>query len=234
MHLKCVAYLILISIFLLSCSLERGTSYFPLAEGLQWHYQVTKITREGVRQQKYIYISLADREVEEQIVSVRRSVNGSLFYYRETEDGLLYVGKEIQTGISREFFRDEHLILRYPLEKGAQWQDNTQTRLLVKAGPLQITEFKIKAEVSLEILIEVIDDTVSVPTGIFHNCIKIIKQGSEFIDAGNYIGRTIVRVKETSWYAPGVGLVKSVREETTESQALDKGQLIIELELFKD
>jgi hypothetical protein len=61
-----------------------------------------------------------------------------------------------------------------------------------------------------------------------------MKQGSEFKDAGNYIGRTIVRVNETSWYAPGVGLVKSIREETTESQALDKGQLIIELELFEN
>ena len=233
MHLKYVTYLILSSILLLSCSFEQDTNYFPLAEGMQWHYQVTKTTRDGVRQQKYIYISLADREVEKQTVSVRKSVNGSLFYYRETEDGLLYVGKEIQSGTEREFLRDEHLILRYPLHKGVQWQDNTQTRLLVKTGPLQITEFRIKAEISLEILIEATDETVSVPAGVFHNCIKIYKQGSKFIDAGNYIGRTIVKVQETSWYAPGVGLIKSIRKETTGSQALDKGLLTTELESFK-
>ncbi len=233
MQLKNTNYLIIIAIFCTSCSFEQNTSYFPLEEGLQWRYQVTKITRDGVRQQKYIYISLADRIVEEQTVSVRKSADGSLFYYRETEEGLLYEGKEIQSGIAREFLRDEHLILAYPLEKGTQWQDITQTRLLVKTGPTQKTEFKVEAEISLEISIEAIDETISVPAGIFHECIKIIKQGAEFIDAGNYIGRTIVRVKESSWYAPGVGLVKSVREESTENQALDKGQLIIELELFE-
>jgi hypothetical protein len=219
--------------FIASCSIEQSTSYFPLEEGLQWRYQVTKTTRDGVRQQKYIYVSLAERIVEGLTVSVRKSADGSLFYYRETEDGLLYVGKEIQSGIAREFLRDEHLVIHYPLQKGSQWHDITQTRLLVKTGPPQKTEFKVETEILLEMSIDATDESIVVPAGIFHNCIKIIKKGSEFTDAGNYIGRTIVRVKETSWYAPGVGLVKSIREETTESQALDKGQLIIELELFE-
>ena len=194
---------------------------------------MTKTTRDGVQQQKYIYISLDDRIVEGQAVSVRKSVDGSLFYYRDTEEGLLYVGKEIQSGVAREFLRDEHLVLRYPLEKGNQWQDITATKLLVKTGPPQKTVFRVEAEIPLDVLVDAIDETIVVPAGIFHHCIKITKQGSQFKDAGNYIGRTIVRVKETSWYALGVGLVKSIREETTESQALDKGRLIIELELFE-
>jgi hypothetical protein len=81
MQLKNTNYLIIIAIFCTSCSFEQNTSYFPLEEGLQWRYQVTKITRDGVRQQKYIYISLADRIVEEQTVSVRKTADGSLFYY---------------------------------------------------------------------------------------------------------------------------------------------------------
>ena len=234
MHLKFVKYIVFISIlFLSSCSFEQSSTYFPLEEGLKWRYQVTKTTRDGVRQQKYLYISLDDRIVEGQVVSVRKSVDGSLFYYRETEEGLLYVGKEIQSGIARVFLRDEHFILRYPLKESKQWQDVTATKLLIKTGPPQKTEFKIEAEIPLKVLIDALDETIVVPAGIFHHCIKITKQGSEFKDAGNYIGRTIVRVKETSWYALGVGLVKSIREETTESQALDKGQLIIELELFE-
>lgn len=226
-------YSSLILILLSACSSEQNTSYFPLEEGWQWRYQVTKTTRDGVRQQKYIYIGLADRIIEGQTMAVRKSADGSIFYYHESEEGLLYLGKEIQSGIERKFHRDEHLVLRYPLEKGSQWQDTTQTRLLVKTGPPQKTEFKIEAEISLDVSVDAIDDTISVPAGIIPHCIKIIKQGAEFKDAGNYIGRTIVRVKETSWYAPGIGLVKSVREETTENQALDKGQLIIELELFE-
>ena len=225
---------ILFPMLVTSCSFEQSSSYFPLEEGLTWRYQVTKTTRDGARQQKYIYTSIAEKIVEGQSVSVRKSVDGALFYYRETEAGLFYVGKEIQSGIAREFLRDEHLIFRYPLEESQQWQDITATKLLVKTEPQQNTKFKIEADIFLEVSIDAIDESINVPAGIFHHCIKIIKQGSEFKDVGNYIGRTIVRVKETIWYAPGVGLVKSIREETTESQALDRGQLMIELELFED
>lgn len=194
---------------------------------------MTKTTPDGTRQQKYIYTSLAKETVEGQVVSVRKSENGSLFYYREAEEGLLYSGREVQSGMARKFLRDEHLILAYPLETGAQWQDITQTRLLLKTEPLQRTEFKIIVEIPLRVSIDALNETVSVLAGIFYHCLKITKQGAEFKDTGNYIGRTIVRVKETIWYAPGVGLVKSIREEMTESRALDKGQLIIELELFE-
>lgn len=234
MNIRYVSCLIITSLQLASCSTESNTNYFPLEEGLTWRYQVTKTTRDGVRQQKYIYTSLPEKIVKEKTVSVRQSADGSLLYYRDTEEGLFYIGKEIQSGIERKFQQDEHLIFSYPLENGSQWQDITQTKLLVKTGPPQKTKFKVVAQIPLEISIDSTDDTVSVPAGNFHNCIKLIKQGAEFNDAGNYIGRTIIRVKETSWYAPGVGLVKSIREETTESSALDRGQLVIELELFED
>ena len=234
MNIRYVTCLIITSLQLSSCSTESNTNYFPLEEGLTWRYQVTKTTRDGVRQQKYIYSSLPEKIVKEKTVAVRQSADGSLLYYRDTEKGLFYIGKEIQSGIERKFHQDEHLIFSYPLENGSKWQDITQTKLLVKTGPPQKTEFKVVAEIPLEISIDSTDDTVSVPAGIFHHCIKLTKQGAEFKDAGNYIGRTIIRVKETSWYAPGVGLVKSIREETTDKNALDKGQLVIELELFED
>ena len=234
MNIRYVSSLIITSLQLASCSIESNTNYFPLEEGLTWRYQVTKTTRDGVRQQKYIYTSLSEKIVNEETVAVRQSVDGTLLYYRDTEEGLFYIGKEIQSGIERKFHEDEHLIFSYPLENGNQWQDITLTKLLVKTGPPQKTNFKIVVQIPIEISIDSTDDTVFVPAGKFHHCIKLIKKGAKFIDAGNYIGRTIVRVKETSWYAPGVGLVKSIREETTEKKALDKGQLVIELELFED
>ena len=173
MHLKFAKYFIFIwvlfSISVTSCSLEQSSTYFPLEEGLKWRYQVTKTTRDGVRQQKYIYTNLDDRFVEGQTVSVRKSENGSLFYYRETEEGLLYVGKEIQSGVTREFLRDEHFILRYPLQVSKQWQDITSTKLLVKTGPPQKTVFKIEAKIPLKVLIDALDETIVVPAGILRS-----------------------------------------------------------------
>ena len=65
-----------------------------------------------------------------------------------------------------------------------------------------------------------VQDTGSV-TGVVRNIIS-----------DQPITEAIVSVNETSWYAPGIGLIKMVREETTESQALDKGKMTIELEKF--
>ncbi|MDX1519073.1 MAG: hypothetical protein R3318_03045, partial [Gammaproteobacteria bacterium] len=81
--------------------------------------------------------------------------------------------------------------------------------------------------------IESMRDTVKVPAGTFRNCMRIRTEGKAFVDAGNYVGNTVVGVDETSWYAPGVGLVKTVRKETTTKKALDYGEIILELEAFR-
>ena len=106
------------------------------------------------------------------------------------------------------------------------------TRIPKKTEPPQKTEFQIVAEVPVTSRVEATDDTINVPAGLFHGCVRIRMQGYAYKNAGNYIGVNIVSVNETSWYAPGIGLIKMVREETTESQALDKGKMTIELEKF--
>jgi len=62
---------------------------------------------------------------------------------------------------------------------------------------------------------------------------KIKMTGSSYKNAGNYVGLTLVNVEQTNWYSPGVGLVKMERLETTQSAALDKGTLSIELTRFE-
>jgi len=144
----------------------------------------------------------------------------------------LFLGKEKRSDFESTFVNDEHFILRYPLKVGTVWEELTLTKLLLKTGQPQKTEFKIVAEVPLSVTIEAIDDVIKVPAGTFHQCIRIKKYGSAYKNTGNYIGLTIVKVIETSWYAPGVGLVKSIREETTLRKALDWGELLIELVTF--
>ena len=76
-------------------------------------------------------------------------------------------------------------------------------------------------------------DIVNVPAGQFDNCMKVVMTGSSYKDAGNYVGLTLVSVEQTNWYAPGVGLVKMERLEKTQSEALDKGTLSVELTHFE-
>lgn len=230
---KKINYKICILLLLITgCYGAVDESYFPLKEGLQWSYSVKKTTMDGIRQQKYIFKNLAMQNINGEELHVRQSIDGSLLYYKNTEQGVMYYGKEKQKDNESKFDIDEHFVFRYPLQVGTQWEDNTYSRLLVKTGPPQKTVFKIIAKVPLSVVVEAVDDVVHVTAGTFQHCVRIKKKGSAYKDAGNYIGLTIVTVTETSWFAPGVGLVKSVREETTEQKALDRGELMIELESF--
>ena len=75
-----------------------------------------------------------------------------------------------------------------------------------------------------------LDAAVSVPAGNFKNCLKISGFGETNVDVGNYIGRTVITVQVERWYAKGVGLIKSVRKETTTADAINLGTLTLELE----
>ena len=107
------------------------------------------------------------------------------------------------------------------------------SKALIKTGPPQKTEFHISAKVPVEVKIESLSDKVVVPAGTFTGCMRISFSGTAFIDAGNYVGKTVVRVSEINWYAPGVGLIKSVRKESTKHKALDKGEIVLVLEEFR-
>ena len=224
--------LFVLLLFSITACEKQKASYFPLEPGLEWRYNVIKTTRDGVERQKYIFINLDEREVNGQVVTARRFMDGALLFYRETDEGVLYTGKMFKTGMDVSVENEASFVFHYPLEQGNEWEELTTTKLLKKTGPPQKTVFIITANISVKVTVAAVDDTVKVPAGTFTHCIRIEKKGSDFVNAGNYIGLTVVRVKETSWYAPGVGLVKSMREEKTDKKALDKGTQIIELEAF--
>lgn len=221
---------ILIFIFL-SCSAcsEKEESYFPLSNGYKWRYDVLLETRDGERKQKYILNNLGESKLEETSVYLRESLDGTVLYYTNTDKGIYYLGSINQKGINPVFNEDKQLVMPQALTVNTEWEQSTTTKLLKKTGPPQKTVFEIFAEVDLEVKIESLDDIVTVPAGRFMNCMKITMSGSSFKDAGNYVGLTLVNVEQNSWYAQGVGLIKMERIETTKSDALDKGTLLIEL-----
>jgi hypothetical protein len=223
--------LLISALFISSCTSDKN-SYFPLDEGLNWRYAVLITTMDGINRQKYMLVNQSPKYREDQKYFVRKSLDGTLLYYRETEEGVLFIGKEDTSGMEPVFTKDEHFVFKYPLTTGTEWEQVTLTRLLIKTGPPQKTVFKIIAEVPVTFRIETVNDTVKAPAGVFHNCVKITMRGHAYKNAGNYVGLTVVSINETSWYAPGIGLIKMVREESTASHALDKGTMVVELEKF--
>lgn len=223
-----IGYLCLLS----GCG-QTSDHYFPLAEGKYWRYVMTYHTMDGNYKGIYAVENLGRKNEDDQDLHVRRLLDGSSDFLRIDDQGIRLMSREKTDGRHTSRVDLDHPIFQFPLVVGKEWQDTTIARALIKTGPPQKTEFHISAQVPVTARIESMTDEVSVPAGTFVECMRISLQGNEFINAGNYVGLTIVNIEETDWYAPGVGLVKSVRKESTASKALDRGEIILELESYR-
>ena len=214
------------------CERQALDQYFPLAEGKYWRYVMSYKTMDGTFKGVYAVENLEQIQKNGDLLYVRKLLDGSLNYFRITTDGILLVAREKTVDFNTDYTEEGHYIFQFPVQVGTQWQDTTVSRALIKTGPPQKTEFHIVAKVPVTANIDSMTDTVKVPAGIFKNCMRVNISGDAFTNAGNYVGLTVVKINETNWYAAGIGLVKSVRKETTKSKALDKGEIILELESY--
>lgn len=220
--------------FLTGCDLSnKDLSYFPLSSGYKWRYDVSLITRDGLERQQYILNNVGKSKIENVTVFLKQTLDGTTLYYTQDDEAVKFLGMKTMAIPGGVFQPEKQIVMPKTVKVDAAWETMSTTKLLKKTGPPQKTEFKIIAKVPMEVSIESLSEKISVPAGLFENCMKITMTGSMMKDAGNYVGLTLIDVKETSWYAPNVGLIKLERIETTQSEALDRGSLLIELADFK-
>lgn len=125
-------------------------------------------------------------------------------------------------------------LIARPFQVGTEWRGTTRTRLLEKTGPPQETLFRIVQALPMHYRIAATDVVIEVPAGVYRHCLLVEGKGARHVNVGNYIGETDIHVETRDWYAPGVGLVRSERRESTTSPALDRGELVQVLERFRN
>lgn len=205
-------------------------AYFPLETGWRWDYAMTRVTMDGPKTQRYYLENLPPEPIDDGAEAVpRRTFDGNLYYYRDTENGIVRVGTHRAGEADRRAELPGRTVLAAPFEVGRAWRETVTTSVLEKTGPPQETLYRIQVEVPMQYTLESVDDTVEVPAGRYTGCLRIAGRGTLSTNVGNYIGVTTITVETTDWYAPGVGLVKSVRKERTSSSALEAGELELEL-----
>lgn len=224
---------LLVALLVLAACSPSGDRYFPLDEGRYWRYDMAYRTMDGKFKGIYALEMLEPDIKEGRKIHVARTIDGELLYYTVSDRGVKRIGSEKTVDRNTTYSGEERYVFRYPKQVGTEWEAVTVSKALIKTGPPQKTEFHIRARVPVTVRIESMNDTVRVPAGTFHNCMRVNVSGDGFINAGNYVGRTIVKVEETSWYAPGVGLVRSERRETTTKKALDKGTVSLQLAEYR-
>lgn len=192
------------------CDQSPDNSYFPLSEGMSWEYRTDYRVRGEPRTQRLIFSTRPPVDLDGQRYYSRISLSGSRYFYQETDDGIVHV--DPVSG-------DSSVVLAYPIEERQSWQKSSRIRILEVTGAFTPT-FKARTEqpITMDYVIEATGETVTVAAGEFDNCIRVYGKGRLFAGRTlqDYMGIDSIYIEQTEWYAPGTGLIKTVRTEYTE------------------
>ena len=165
---------------------ELSESYFPLKEGMRWEYNV--ISDQGATK-KLLITNLAPRDVSGTKVTPRKwELGGATFIelMKQDETGIYRYAEQKGEQAPPTLITPMECHLKFPIAEGSSWN------MGAKLG---------NSTVNLSLTIESLSDEVKVPAGTFKDCIKIKQVGE------NEAGTSVMGYE---WYAPKVGVVKSL------------------------
>ncbi len=216
---------------LTGCSPEHS-GYFPLERGPEWSYRVVTTTERGDISEDSLHIeNLGRGRVNDTEHFIRRTSSGTDYLIREDATGIYRVAK--RTIVQRRPRPDPEprYVLKYPLEPGTEWRATTHPYVIRRIHPYEDYHRSIKFPMSYHI--ESLTATVSVPAGVFENCIEIMGEADLTMYVDPRIGWGELPVITREWYAPGVGLVKLERTEELDTGVFVGGTLVLELTRFE-
>jgi hypothetical protein len=165
---------------------ELGESYFPLKTGMRWEYSLS--TEKGDTK-KLIITNLAPREVNQKSVTPRKwEIGGStvIEFMEKDDSGIYRYAEQVGENATPAMVTPKECHLRFPITQGNSWN------MTAKLGNITLP---------ISLTVESVSDEVTVPAGTFKDCLKIKQVGEN--EAG-------VAVTAYEWYAPKVGVVKSM------------------------
>ena len=222
------SFVAFITILLLTACSTESTSYYPFDVVNNWYYNGKQVSRIADESIKYVVSNFGSTRIQEAEVRVQRTLSGNEHYFGEDVDGVFQIGYLPQGKEKPVLFDNKRYVFRFPLNTGTSWEDTLSTLTLRSGGPRGVI---IREDVPVTATLTSIDDKIEVPAGIFRNCLRVEKTGEKLIQDGEYqyIPELMISLKETNWYAPGVGLVKTSRVEETDHKLLGRGEWELEL-----
>ena len=197
----------------LYCS-ELILSYFPLKPGMTWTYKVVSDKSET---RTVTVTNLPPREIDDTKLTPKKwDIGGiSKYYLIGTDDGGVYrYGEQKSENSEPIITKPKIYYLKNPVSDGTTWDIST------KLGEDNLT---------VNLTIEGLNDTIKVPAGDFEDCLRIKHVGSSQRDDAS------ISLEAYEWYAPKVGLVKSlvIIKKLEKGQTKSSEHQTYQLESFK-
>lgn len=235
-----VFFLVILMFLLAGCQSETvpDTKFFPLTEGLHWEYQVTE---ERADEQKTSVFTVENRgmadfrwpENDPAPVYQRRTSDGTDYYFTVDELGIHRIARRTLIEYQPLFDSEPRMVLPADpsLDRSVQWNLDTQPYLLKPSMMLNASD---STRQHFSMVYDIVADQaeVRVPAGHFRQVIKVVGQHTLRFYADPRTGYAEVNITQTEWYAPGVGLVKLVRDEPVNLAFFKGGRITFELARF--
>jgi hypothetical protein len=212
-------------------SAETG-DYFPLAAGLHWTYRVTTDSAGARKESRFKQFNADPEQLEGVLHAVRVTDQGTRYYIRETGDGVFRTAKRTLVELYPRADSPHRWILKRPFQPGNTWSQETHPYVLRRLQPY---EESLTKSVTFKMVYQIaaLNDTVDVPAGRFENCIRIDGDAQLTLYTHGRTGYQDIKINTNEWYAPGVGLVKLVRNEPLNGEVFAGGNMTFELDRFE-
>lgn len=216
-----------------ACSQEAADtdSYFPLHTESSWTYRVTTSIAGTRNETRFEVYNAVPEAVDGVLHAVRVTDQGTRYYIRDTDAGVFRAAKRT---VVEQYPRPDNpprWILKRPFQPGNTWSNETHPYVLRRVQPYEeglATGMRFKMAYQIGSL----QERVEVPAGRFENCLRIDGDAKLTVYADGRSGYQDIEINTTEWYAPGVGLVKLVRDEPLNSDVIVGGRIVFELERF--
>jgi hypothetical protein len=216
---------------LLLTGCNRSTpSFYPLTEGITWVYQLGSPPVGTVTEKTLAPRDLASTRVTP-IVAIGSNGHTETFFVAQDATGIYDAANQDPTDVQRQIHKSADYYLRYPIKIGTTWTDTYQTQFLTVPHTLPRT-----------CVIDQTGLTLTVPAGTFSEVIRKKCSASTTLNGdlrpglnpfGPQQGVAHVTAEHYLWFAPGVGLIKEIMEETSDNPRMEPGgKLVSELLSF--
>jgi hypothetical protein len=193
---------------------EPASKYYPLKPDLTWTY---KVSSDKGPDHKIVVTNLPAKEVNGVTVTPRKwDTGGMVKYYLMAADnmGIYRYGEQQDEKAEPVPTKPKVYSLKDPVSTGTTWDINT------KLGEDDLT---------VNLTVESTSEAVTVPAGTYKDCVKIKHKGASQKEGAG------ISLEAFEWYAPEVGLVKSMVtiNKVGKDKAKTSEHLNYQLESFK-
>ena len=195
------------ALLLLLCACDKpAAGYFPVEPGYEWNYDVSRTIPplQGLVTQKIIVRNLRPRIEGGNTYYPQIYANGRQYFYTRSTEG---ISRTAPGGDSAE------RIIGFPLSEGTNWSSTARLQLFDLPKKLEDGWNGLSRYMTMDYTVTSLDEVVKVPAGRFSRCLRIDAVGFLDLPERIMLGIRIIKVEQSQWYAPEVGLIKMTRRE---------------------